>query len=192
MRRSRCVFRPATKRVERFNGYGHRHRGSTTLFSRANKITIVVTLVLGAGAVLGIVAAERRALRERPGLTAEATHQAESAKDSEEIYNKPSVTADRRIAPGGKTVRRRAIQSAASPVTLHNVTLAGFETLRTGMSLADVERVLRASGTELSRSEIGDITTVMYTWQGEGILGANMNAMFQNNRLISKAQFGLR
>jgi hypothetical protein len=86
-------------------------------------------------------------------LTAEATHQAESAKYSEEIYNKPSVTADRRIATGGKRVRKRAIHSAALPVTLHNVTLAGFETLRTGMSLADVERVLRASGTELSRSE---------------------------------------
>jgi hypothetical protein len=30
----------------------------------------------------------------------------------------------------------------------------------------------------------------MYAWQNAD--GSNMNAMFQNDRLISKAQFGLR
>jgi hypothetical protein len=34
--------------------------------------------------------------------------------------------------------------------------------------------------------------TVMYSWSGSGDLGANMNAMFQGNKLQSKSQFGLK
>jgi len=45
-------------------------------------------------------------------------------------------------------------------------------------------------GTEMSRSDIAGYTTVMYSWQGPGL--GNMNAMFQNGRLVTKAQFGLR
>jgi hypothetical protein len=32
----------------------------------------------------------------------------------------------------------------------------------------------------------------MYRWDGAGMLGANLNAMFQNGKLVTKAQFGLR
>ena len=42
----------------------------------------------------------------------------------------------------------------------------------------------------MSRNELAGTEAVMYSWEGN--LGANMNAMFQNNKLVQKAQFGLR
>lgn len=36
------------------------------------------------------------------------------------------------------------------------------------------------------------VTTVMVQWENPGVFAGNMNAMFQNGKMISKAQFGLR
>lgn len=46
-------------------------------------------------------------------------------------------------------------------------------------------------GQELSSNEMAGISTIMYQWDGDGF-ASNMNAMFQNNKMISKAQFGLK
>jgi len=73
--------------------------------------------------------------------------------------------------------------------TQAGVTLAQYNQLQTGMSEQQVYAIL-GPGTEISRSDIGGIVTVMYQWDGDGF-GANMNAMFQNGHLIQKAQFGL-
>ncbi len=59
----------------------------------------------------------------------------------------------------------------------------------TGMTYPEVVGILGEAGEEMSRNELAGITTVMYSWKRFG--GANMNAMFQNGKLISKAQFGL-
>jgi len=72
------------------------------------------------------------------------------------------------------------------------VSLAQFQQMRDGMTYGEAVAVLGSPGTEQSRSNIGDIVTVMYSWPGSGTLGANMNAMFQNDKLVTKAQFGLR
>ena len=72
------------------------------------------------------------------------------------------------------------------------VSLGQFQQLRDGMTYAEAVAVLGSSGTEQSRSTIGDLVTVMYAWPGSGTLGANMNAMFQKDKLVMKAQFGLR
>ena len=72
------------------------------------------------------------------------------------------------------------------------VSLAQFQQLRDGMTYGEAVGVLGSPGTEQSRSNIADIVTVMYSWPGSGTLGANMNAMFQNDKLVTKAQFGLR
>jgi hypothetical protein len=71
------------------------------------------------------------------------------------------------------------------------VSYANYQRLSEGMSYAQVVAILGSSGKELSRSDIAGQTTVMYGWDGSGF-GANMNAMFQNDKLITKAQFGLR
>src|SRR5262245_41924350 len=70
------------------------------------------------------------------------------------------------------------------------MTLANYERLTTGMTYAQVCGILGKNGTEMSRSEMLGTVTVMYEWQGNGL--ANMNAMFQNGKLVSKAQFGLK
>jgi hypothetical protein len=66
-----------------------------------------------------------------------------------------------------------------------------FNTLQAGMSYSQVCDIVGDQGTEMSRSEIAGYQTIMYSWNGNGILGANMTAMFQNGKLVSKAQFGL-
>lgn len=78
------------------------------------------------------------------------------------------------------------------PVAQHQsaapkITMAKYDQIRTGMSYDEVVSILGMQGRELSRNELAGVTTVMYQW---GTI-ANMNAMFQNDKLISKAQFGL-
>ena len=70
------------------------------------------------------------------------------------------------------------------------VTSEDYSRIEKGMTYAEVCGIIGRSGEELSRSDNGDLTTVMYSWKNRG--GANMNAMFQNDRLVMKAQFGLR
>ncbi|MCL4837057.1 MAG: zinc-ribbon domain-containing protein [Thermoanaerobaculia bacterium] len=69
------------------------------------------------------------------------------------------------------------------------VTRAEYDQLREGMTYEEAVRIVGARGDEQSRSDLAGLTTVMYSWMNDN--GSNMNAMFQNNRLVTKAQFGL-
>ena len=69
------------------------------------------------------------------------------------------------------------------------MTKAEYDQIREGMTYEEVRRVIGAAGEEVSRSDIAGFTTVMYSWSNSN--GSNMNAMFQNNALMNKAQFGL-
>ena len=70
------------------------------------------------------------------------------------------------------------------------VTQAEFLQIQNGMSYEEVQRIIGAPGQEMSRSDVAGINTVMYQWINRG--GSNMNAMFQNGKLVQKAQFGLQ
>lgn len=98
-----------------------------------------------------------------------------------------------------ETRRREAVLASerAQRERLVPVTKAEYDRIRDGMSYATVVSIIGKRGEELSRSHMGgvpgvmeSITTVMYSWQN--VDGSNMNAMFQNDRLVMKAQFGLR
>lgn len=67
-----------------------------------------------------------------------------------------------------------------------------FNQLHIGMSYQEVVRVLGHSGVLISSYGSAESLTVIYYWEGEGSPGSNMNVMFQNDKLISKAQFGLK
>jgi hypothetical protein len=67
--------------------------------------------------------------------------------------------------------------------------MRNFLRVRTGMSFDEVTAILGA-GEELSHSDIAGYSTTMYAWKNRN--GSNMNLMFQNGSVISKAQFGLR
>jgi hypothetical protein len=69
------------------------------------------------------------------------------------------------------------------------VTKASYEALQTGMSVAQAESLIGCKGEEMASSDIGGIKTVMLQWMA-GMAG--MNAMFQNDSLMTKAQFGLK
>lgn len=68
------------------------------------------------------------------------------------------------------------------------VTMAQYLQLHAGMSL-DAAKAILGPGTEISSGSAPGHRLVMYAWQNAD--GSNMNAMFQNNRLVNKAQFGL-
>jgi len=57
------------------------------------------------------------------------------------------------------------------------------------MTYGQVRKIVGFPGEELSRSDMAGYTTIMYAWKNAN--GSNMNAVFQNDRLVIKAQFGL-
>ncbi len=99
--------------------------------------------------------------------------------------------------PFDVTTPTPAVRTQPSPVApattspASGVTMANFSRLKNGMPYEQVVGILGKEGMELSRNQIADIETVMYQWNGEGF-GANMNAIFQQNKLMSKSQFGLK
>ena len=71
-----------------------------------------------------------------------------------------------------------------------------YDSIQQGMPYAEVTEIIGAEGEELSSvytqgvpGVMESITTIMYMWQNAD--GSNMNAMFQNDKLVTKAQFGL-
>jgi hypothetical protein len=83
----------------------------------------------------------------------------------------------------GRMVMPQAIGS--TPV----VTKAEFDLITEGQTYDQVVDVIGAPGEILSSNDIAGFKTVMYSWANSN--GSNMNAMFQNGKLIQKAQFGL-
>jgi hypothetical protein len=70
------------------------------------------------------------------------------------------------------------------------LSMAAYLQIQKGMTYERVCEIIGSPGEEVSRSDIAGYSTVMYSWKRRGI--ANMNAMFQDGELITKAQFGLR
>jgi len=70
------------------------------------------------------------------------------------------------------------------------VTIAKYSALRDGMKYAAAAKILGRDGEEMSSNNIAGVKTVMYQWKNPD--GSNMNAMFQNDKLVQKAQFGLK
>lgn len=68
-------------------------------------------------------------------------------------------------------------------------TKADYDAIEEGMSYSDVRRIIGAAGEEISSSQVAGYTTIMYSWKNAN--GSNMNVMFQNDKLVNKAQFRL-
>lgn len=76
-----------------------------------------------------------------------------------------------------------------------DITLDEFNAIKTGMTYEEVVHIIGTRGTLLSESNLNlgeEYVTRMYTWDGVGSLGANANVTFQNGKVVSKAQFGLK
>ena len=74
------------------------------------------------------------------------------------------------------------------------ISLDEFNQISVGMTYNEVVAIIGSSGTLISESgsDLGyDYHTTMWMWEGEGLLGANANVMFQGGVVVSKAQAGL-
>lgn len=78
-----------------------------------------------------------------------------------------------------------AVAAGDSPV----VTMAKYERIEKGMTYEHVCAIIGAAGEEIASSDTAGYTTVTYSWKNPD--GSNMNAMFQDGGLISKAKSGL-
>ncbi|APC42738.1 hypothetical protein A7L45_16230 [Clostridium estertheticum subsp. estertheticum] len=74
------------------------------------------------------------------------------------------------------------------------MTKAKFTEIQNGMNYEEVTKIIGGPGEVLSESGTkGDAYyTVMYQYEGIGSMGANSNLMFQGNKLMNKAQLGLK
>lgn len=84
-----------------------------------------------------------------------------------------------------------ALPGAALADSICAASKYAYDRVSTGLSLAQVEQVIGCKGEEIATSTFADVTTTMVSWRGHD-LGASMNATFQNDALVGKAQFGLR
>lgn len=90
-------------------------------------------------------------------------------------------------------MQRMYAQIKGIPINEPTISKAEFDQIKNGMSYEEVTAIIGGPGEVLSEtgSEGEQFHTVMYMYEGEGKLGANANMMFQEGKLISKAQFGL-
>lgn len=70
------------------------------------------------------------------------------------------------------------------------LTYKAYLYLETNMSYENVRDIFGFNGKEQSESSLSDIKTVIYQWQNDD--GSNVIVTFQNDRLVSKAQAGLK
>jgi hypothetical protein len=72
------------------------------------------------------------------------------------------------------------------------ITKAAFDIIETGMSYKQVVVIIGGYGELVSQSSYGSSSAALYQWDGVGSIGANANVMFQNGKVTSKAQYGLK
>jgi hypothetical protein len=73
------------------------------------------------------------------------------------------------------------------------VTKEKFDQIKDGMTYEEVVKIIGAEGKLLSETgEKGtELHTVIYEFEADGSFGANANFMFQGDKLVNKAQFGI-
>ena len=87
--------------------------------------------------------------------------------------------------PSASAVTNSAPESSGDAT---GVTLANFNKLRKGMTVKEISETIGSAGKVISESETPGYKMSMYQWKS----GANnISCMFQNDRMISKTQFGL-
>lgn len=83
-------------------------------------------------------------------------------------------------------------EQPASKKNSPKISKAEFESLKTGMTYNEVVSIIGGEGELSSQVDVAGYDTKLYMWEGEGSIGANANVTFQNNKLVSKAQIGLK
>lgn len=82
--------------------------------------------------------------------------------------------------------------TTATPATKTNsgLSMDKYNQLKNGMTYKEAVAVMGSEGEEMSSSEIGKYKTVSYKWSGDNF--QFVFAVFQNDKLLSKSQSGLK
>ncbi|MDR9792745.1 DUF3862 domain-containing protein [Aeribacillus pallidus] len=85
-------------------------------------------------------------------------------------------------------------EEKSEPENKPTISKAEFDAIKNGMTYEEVVKIIGSEGEVMSETgEAGtDLHTIIYSWDGEGEIGANANFTFQGGKLQNKAQFGLK
>lgn len=72
------------------------------------------------------------------------------------------------------------------------ISLSEFNQVVPGMSYDEVVAVIGCEGTMNSQSGTGNYILTMMSWEGNGATGSNAVITFENGRVASKSQYGLK
>lgn len=72
-----------------------------------------------------------------------------------------------------------------------SLTLSNFKKIKMGMTYKEVAMLI-GEGEISSQSEQGKISILIYSWTNNSLFGANCNVIFQNDKVTTKSQIGLK
>jgi hypothetical protein len=120
-------------------------------------------------------------IRKRPRIE-------ETRRTAAAIERKRAADEQQREARRQAAAEERRREAASKNL---GITMAAYNQIKTGMTYNQVVEIIGKGGKELSRNNLAGVETVMVEWT-DGLLGPNMNMIFQGGRLVQKAQFGLK
>lgn len=87
-----------------------------------------------------------------------------------------------------------ASTQGTEPANTNKISADEFAAIQSGMTLAQVEEIIGGPGELLSDVNVAGQHDQVYMWDGSNAsgLGANANVTFANDKVVSKAQFGLK
>jgi hypothetical protein len=93
------------------------------------------------------------------------------------------------VSPGTVAEIRRHTKLPGEPPA-NDISMSMYNQIQTEMELPEVVRILGRPGTELSRMQKAEETTVVYQWNNSD--WSSMSVTLENDRVISKFQFRLK
>lgn len=143
------------------------------------------------------VASHSTLIRTLACVLALALFGAMSPKPREKVPSSISQPSPSRSIAAPAKVSKITSEASSKGLLQNVVSKVNFDRIDHGMSYVKVVKIIGSEGEELvsnlSEGVPGvteSVKTVMYSWKNRN--GSNMNVMFQNDKLIQKAQFGLK
>lgn len=127
-----------------------------------------------------------QALKNKKNEEAQAIKEKEAAR--------LQVIENKKVAAAQIKADAQALKGAEAKKTAGKMTKAKFIEIQNGMNYEEVTKIIGGPGEVLSESGTKGDTyyTVMYQYEGSRSIGSNSNLMFQGNKLMNKAQMGLK
>jgi len=140
--------------------------------------------------------ADSKAIEDKKIADAQAKKDAETARlqaiEDKKVADEQQAKADADVE-AQQEADAKAQADAVAQATAGKMTMDKFNQIKSGMSY-EVTQIMGGDGETLSESGSPgeELYTVMYQYDGVGDVGANSNMMFQNDKLVNKAQMGCR